>query len=107
MDLHTNIYQYLWNLLVITLNTTVHVHLLCVYAEVGSLDLILKSCQQFTSHIESYISIEGLMMSWVALNPFFSLATAKIKLRLLTIRSLSRMESATCRGYPHELGAQR
>jgi hypothetical protein len=45
MDLHTNIHQHSWNSLVITPTTAVNVHLLCVYAGVDSLNLVLKSHQ--------------------------------------------------------------
>jgi hypothetical protein len=45
MDMHTNIHQHLWNLLVIIPTINVDTYLLCVYAEVDDIELTLKSHQ--------------------------------------------------------------
>jgi hypothetical protein len=45
IDLHINIHQHLWNLLVITPSTNFDACLSGVYAEVDSLKMVLKSRQ--------------------------------------------------------------
>ena len=58
--LHTNIYQHSWKWLVINPYHYVDAYILCIYAGVDGLDLVLKSRQQSGDLDECDLSIEGL-----------------------------------------------
>jgi hypothetical protein len=65
IDLHTNIYQQLWNLLVITPTTNVDACLSDVYAGIDGLNLVLKHHQ----HKQSHRTVTLLSRLWVRSYP--------------------------------------
>jgi hypothetical protein len=66
IDLHTNIHQHLWNLLVITPTTNVEACLSGVYAGIDGLSVVLKRRQQHPTHLafaRPRVKEKGLMWS--------------------------------------------